>query len=139
MYNDIYEESQESKVEISLVQAMLISITVLVTLIIPTQFIQQSQVPSVPDGVYTASALRERDAGQVAGIETEANTTPRVNSAETEPGTTRTITFPIINYSINLDSETGVLVLSGTVLIIFALLLIMYSIVRSGGEKKRKR
>ncbi len=107
MYNSP-EIQKTPNLRISGVQILMIISIVLGVFVVPAYLIERSRTPDYTD-VYTSDALYQRLGGNVAGANTDS-----------------VFTIPIIGLSLDLNSETGILILSGLVLILVAVVLIVY-------------
>lgn len=123
MYNDLYPKQTSATIEISLVQILMIGVIIWGALIFPVQLITYQRAQNEPDTVYTAPALQEREKerlGNVAGASTSNATT---------------IQIPFTDYNVTLDSDIGIMLVTGTSLLALAVLVILYLII--SGNKRR--
>lgn len=110
--------------EISLVQVLTVFAVVFMTLIIPAQLFTYSQGRNSNETAYNLSNVAERanntstttstSQGRVAGVSTDKNSVIQI------PGTTSTI---------NLNSQTGIFIIAGIILIALALILVIYLLI----------
>lgn len=121
MYGDSPTRNNRTT-QISLVQVLTVFAIVFMTLVIPAQIITYSQRTNAAETAYNLSNVAERtgstttttsSSGKVAGISTKNNI----------------IQIPGTNSTINLNSQTGIFIIAGIILIALALILVIYLLI----------
>ncbi len=113
MYKDAYP-TNNGKIQVSVVQLVVITLTLLVTFVLPAGAItyyrnQQNAAP------YTAQALANRpQTGRVAGAATTA---------------TNIVHIPILNLDVNLATQAGVLLIGALLLAGIALIITIFLLI----------
>lgn len=123
MYGDSPSKYNQTT-EISLVQVLSVFAIVFMAFVIPAQLLNYSRTRNAAETAYNLSNVAERmstttatsvpTTGQVAGINTKNNSIIQI------PGT---------NSVINLNSQTGVFIIAGIILIALALILVIYLLI----------
>jgi hypothetical protein len=114
MYKEAWE-TKDNKTQISVVQLLTVAVTVLITFVLPAQLITIAKTYS-GQSVYTQTALEQRNqssqTGQVAGISTASGQ--------------KLVKIPFTTYQIDLNSETGILIIAGLILLGLSIIIAIY-------------
>ena len=122
MYKDPYI-LPKLKTELSLPKVLVIIITILFTLVIPAELITYYNRTSTNSSSETSKNTNSQNSS-VAGVTTEKSS--------------QNIDIPFLNTSINLNSQSGVFILAGSILIGVSLILLMFLVVDNTRVKRRK-
>ncbi len=118
MYNETL--APREKLEISLTQLLMITATVVAVLVIPAQLISFARYGNTRSP-YSASIVAEQNpSGQSANA---TSNTGKVAGVQTEGSI---INIPGTTIQVDLNSQTGLVVIAGLVLISIAIILLLY-------------
>ena len=111
MYNDYYTPTSSAAIQVSFTQIVMIIIILMVTLVLPIQFIEL-QRDTAGTAVYSETALQESEAeGRVAGA------------------STTTFSIPFTDLQIAADSETQLLLTAGGGLLAISIIMLFLLVV----------
>lgn len=115
MYSE--DPKVHKKTQVSLVQVLTVLAAILVTFVLPAElftYYQQNQqgTPYTTAVVAHTSSSASTVTGQVAGTNTQA--------------ASDIISIPGTSFSINLNSQTGILIIAGALLVALGLILMIY-------------
>ncbi len=120
MYKDAYP-TNNGKVQISVVQIIVVVLTLVVTFVIPARAISYYRdLQTTQPYTQQALALRNQQSGRVAG-------------ASTSNGI---IHIPLVNVDINLNTQAGILMIGALLLTGVALIIVIYLLI---SPRKRAR
>lgn len=110
---------KENKLEVSLIQIFLIAIIVLVTLVLPAQYIQYNrQLEQQSNTPYTADSIRQQ--------QSEANTNQGRVAGESIERSSQLVRIPFTTTYLDLSTEAGKLTLAGTILVGISMLIFIF-------------
>ncbi len=116
MYKEAWEP-KTNKTEISVVQMLTVVLTVLVVFILPAQLITLSKGMN-NQSPYTPTALEQRNQS--------ADSTAKVAGIASDAKDKRMLQIPFTNVEIDLNSETGLLIIAGLILLGLSVILAIY-------------
>lgn len=122
----LYGDSPSNKnrsTEISLVQVLTVFAIVLITLVIPAQLFTYNQRGNAAETAYNLSNVAERAANSSATTTTETGKVAGISTRNS------IIQIPGTNSTINLNSQTGIFIIAGIILIALALILVIYLLI----------
>ncbi len=143
MHNNLYKPS-EQKFEVDFAKSLIIIVTLLLTFVIPIQVVTylKSQPISLNLATNTVNNTQKNTQSAPAtskGTSAGGTTTSgKVAGASTVKGI-ESINIPIINQTIDLNSQTGLLILLGTFLIGISVLLVLYLVIDGAREDEFKK
>jgi hypothetical protein len=111
---DIYEQLPKLKVDLDLPRFLIIVITIFATFVLPAQFIQYYKTQS-------ETQIATPQSGQVAGLATQKSSS--------------TIKVPFTDTEVDLNSQAGVMIVGGMVLIGISIILIIFLLIDSYKSK----
>ncbi|MCA9379400.1 hypothetical protein KC640_03140 [Candidatus Dojkabacteria bacterium] len=126
------------KQQVSVVQILMVTVIVMTTFVIPAQLIDYQRQQATTTNAYNLSVVAEKVKQEEAVTSSEETTTgtPQVAGVSTTAASKHILQIPGTQIRINLDSEVGMLVILGTMLIAVALGLSVYLLATSEAPAK---
>lgn len=145
MHNNLYKTT-EPKIELDFAKSLIVIVTLMVVFVIPVQIItyyrSQTPAPSVSSTATTNTAANGSQATLKNSTAAGTATTSKVAGASTTKSSVKgveSINIPLINQTIDLNSQTGLLILLGLFLIGISILLTLYLLIDGAREEEHRK
>lgn len=127
----------KQKQQVSVVQILMVIVIVMTTFVIPAQLIDYQRQQATTTNAYNLSVVAEKESQPDTTVAESTTTEPQVAGISTTASSKHVLQIPGTSIRINMDSEIGMLIVVGTMLIAIALLLAVYLLATAGSPAYR--